>query len=210
MTTSYGDRQHYRWRQMTEAQRTATMAHRREYRLPQHSPPHYDSESGLYLVTAACFEHHSIIGQSMERLAAFEKSLLETCVSCDWSVFAWIVLPNHYHLLLRSGDAKALVGSLGLLHGRTSYEWNREEDHRGRKVWFNAVETGIKSERHFWAALLYVLNNAVKHRYVERWQDWPFSNACEWLMSVGREQALRIWKEYPIADFGREWDPPDL
>ena len=39
MTTYYGDRQHYRWRQMTEAERTATVAHRREYRLPKHSPP---------------------------------------------------------------------------------------------------------------------------------------------------------------------------
>jgi putative transposase len=103
-----------------------------------------------------------------------------------------------------------MIGILGRLHGRTSFQWNGEEGNRGRKVWFNATETGIKSERHFWSSLLYVMNNAVKHGYVERWQDWPYSNAADWLDSVGRDEAVRIWREFPIDDFGRDWDPPDL
>ncbi len=210
MTTYYGDRQHYRWRQMTDEQRAVTMNYRRQHRLPKHSPAHYDSESGLYLVTAACFEHHPIIGQSMERMVDFERLLLETCVANEWHVFAWVILPNHYHLLLRARDAKAMIRSLGSLHGRTSHQWNGEEDRRGRKVWFNSMETGIRSERHFWASLLYVLNNAVKHRYVTRWQDWPFCNASDWLETIGRERALMMWKEYPIHDFGKDWDLPDL
>jgi putative transposase len=72
------------------------------------------------------------------------------------------------------------------------------------------METGIRSDRHFWSSLIYVMHNPVKHRYVRRWQDWPFSNAAEWLESTGRDEAVLLWNEFPIDDFGRDWDPPDL
>ena len=65
--------------------------------------------------------------------------------------------------------------ALGQMHGRTSFEWNGEENTRGRQVWFNAVETAMKSERHFWATLNYIHHNPVKHGYVKRAIDWPHS-----------------------------------
>jgi putative transposase len=68
----------------------------------------------------------------------------------------------------------------------------------------------MKSERHFWASVNYVLHNAVRHRYAERWQDWPYSNAAEYLEDVGRDLAERRWREYPILEYGNHWDPPDL
>lgn len=68
----------------------------------------------------------------------------------------------------------------------------------------------MKSERHFYAALNYVLHNAVRHGYVEHWQDWPYSNAAQYLENIGRVECLRRWNEYPILDFGKDWDPPEL
>jgi putative transposase len=200
----------YRWRKMTDEQRAVTLANRQQHRLPWHSPPHCDGESGLYLIAAACFEHRPVVGYSSDRIYSFSGELVETCSGPEREVYSWVVLPNHYHILVRSPSAKETVASLGRLHGRTSYQWNGEEGCRGRQVWFNAMETAIKSERHFWSSLIYVMNNPVKHGYVERWQDWPYSNARDWLKSVGREEATRIWKEFPINDFGRDWDPPDL
>jgi putative transposase len=54
------------------------------------------------------------------------------------------------------------------------------------------------------------LHNAVRHGYVERWQDWPYSNATHYLAEVGREEAERRWREYPVLDYGNDWDPPEL
>lgn len=68
----------------------------------------------------------------------------------------------------------------------------------------------MKSERHFWASLLYVLHNPVKHGYVEQWQDWPFCSAAAWLEETGREKAERMWRQFPIDGFGEKWDPPEL
>ena len=120
------------------------------------------------------------------------------------------MLPTHYHALVDSPDVKALLSALGQLHGRTSYLWNLEEKYRGRQVWFSTAETAMKSERHLLASQNYVLHNAVRHGYVTRWTDWPYCNAADYIETLGREEATRVWKEFPILDYGKDWDPPEL
>jgi putative transposase len=195
---------------MTPEQRKEALEYRQRHRLPWHAPPHYENDGELYLISAACYEHKPIIGVTATRMAEFEAELLETTAARSQRLFAWIVLPNHYHLLVHAPDLKGLLRSLGTLHGRTSHRWNGEEERRGRQVWHRAAETGMKSERHFWATLNYVLHNAVRHGYVERWQDWPYSNAVQYLAEVGREEADRRWRAYPTLDYGSDWDPPEL
>ena len=207
---SSADRPMYRWRGMTDEQREQVRKHRREQRAPWHSPPHFESDSGLYLITAACFEHVPVIGASPERMAAFETDLLAALDEHSQTIFAWVVLPNHYHALISTRDVIELLQHLGRLHGRTSFNWNGEEGCRGRKVWFNAAETAMKSERHFWATMNYVHHNAVRHGYVARWSDWPYCSARDYLEQVGWERAGRIWREYPLLDYGKDWDPPEV
>jgi putative transposase len=195
---------------MTPEERDAALKCRQRHRLPWHGPPHYSDESGLYLVTAACYEHRPVVGVSQQRMADFEAELLNDAREAADFIFAWVVLPNHYHVLMHAPDILGFLKSLGLLHGRTSFRWNGEDGSRGRTVWHRAAETAMKSERHFWATLNYVLHNPVRHRYVERWQDWPYSSAVQYLSEVGREEAQRRWQEYPILDYGKDWDPPEL
>jgi hypothetical protein len=75
--------------------------------------------------------------------------------------------PNHYHALVEATDIKRLLHELGLLHGRTSHDWNGEERARGRKVFFRAVERAMRSARHYWAMLKYIHHNPVRHGYAE-------------------------------------------
>jgi len=56
----------------------------------------------------------------------------------------------------------------------------------------------------------YVLHNAVRHGYAKRWQDSPYSNASKYLAEIGRSEAERRWHEYPLFDYGKDWDPPGL
>ncbi len=200
----------YLWRRMTDEQRQAALRERQANRRPWHGPAHIQSDTSLYLLTAACYEHAHIIGASPERMVEFEKELLEALHARCEQVFAWIVLPNHYHALVKTADVKAAIAEIGLVHGRTSYRWNGEDNQRKRHDWHRCAETAMKSERHYWATLNYVLNNAVRHGYVERWQDWPYSNAEDYLAAIGRERAEAIWRDFPILDFGADWDPPEL
>jgi putative transposase len=141
---------------------------------------------------------------------AFSLELLAVLNGCANQTFAWCILPNHYHALVEASDIKLLVHQLGLLHGRTSFDWNTEEESRGRKIFYRAVDRAMRSDRHYWATVNYVHHNPVRHRYVERWTDWPWSSAAQYLAQTGLDEATRVWREYPVRDYGKDWDKPGL
>jgi len=197
----------YNWRKMTAEERHQALEIRRQRQLPWHSPPHLDFEGEhQYLISSACYEHAHIIGQSAERLTECEVALLEVCHIFCLSLYAWCILPNHYHALIKTDQIRKLRHVLGEFHGRSSCKWNDEDGMRGRKVWHNCFERPMKSRRHFWATLNYVHHNPVHHGYVERWQDWPWSSARQFVEAVGRPHALELWLQYPILGYGKKWD----
>ena len=201
----------YRWREWTPEQRRTILAERRQRHHPPHSPAHIESDhTSIYLITAACFEHVSIIGTTDDRLASFSTQLCELMHQQCRFVFAWVVLPNHYHVLCDVISLESLFQSIAKLHGRTSFEWNGEDKCRGRQTWCKAAETAMKSEGHFYASRNYVLHNPVHHGYCSKWTEWPFSSAAQYIEDVGREAAHRFWNSYPLHDFGKDWDPPSL
>ena len=200
----------YEWRKMTPQQRHEAFEYRRRCRLPWHGPPHPKSNLTTYHISAACYEHKPIIGKSPTRMADFEAQLLESLAACTKEVFAWCVLPNHYHVLLETPDLKALSPEIKRLHGRLAFQWNGEDGARGRKVWHRFSDRAIRSEGHFWATMNYDHHNPVHHGYVTRWQDWPYSSAAAFLEEVGSEKAEEIWKAYPLLEYGKGWDDPNL
>lgn len=197
----------YLWRQLSDDQRTELLAWRKDCKYPWHSPPHQPNFGHRrFLVSAACYEHNHYIGHTPHRMDAFSGALLETATTDGTEIYAWCVLPNHYHLLVNAPDILRLLHNLGRLHGRTSHQWNGEDNTRGRKVFFRAVERSMRSDRHFWATLNYVHHNPVHHGCVKMWTDWPWSSARQYLTHTDRVEAERIWREYPIRDYGKGWD----
>ena len=197
----------YRWRQLSDEERAKELNRRRGRKLPWHRPPHRDFVGPVtFIITAACYEHRHVIGSSPDRMSDFEQSVIDACETVGARVFAWCVLPNHYHLLTRTDNIKLLRKELGKVHGRTARTWNQEDEQLGRRVWFNFFDRDMKSDRHFWASLNYVNNNALHHGYVEKWQDWPYSSVHHYLEEIGQDEARRIWLEYPVLDYGKGWD----
>ena len=99
-------------------------------------------------------------------------------------VDAWVVLPDHLHTVwtLPEGDAdfanrwrtikQRFSRALDVTERRSRVRLRRGE--RGiwqRRFW----EHAIRDERDFAAHVDYVHVNPVKHGYVARVQDWPFS-----------------------------------
>lgn len=197
----------YEWRNMTEKERAEVLAERKDRNLPWHSPPHLEFEGFVsFIITAACYEHAHIVGKTPDRMKKFESDLLDACQNIEAKIFAWCILPNHYHILVRTENIKQLRIELGKVHGRTSHFWNQEDNQLGRKVWFNFFDRDMKSKRHFWASLNYIHQNPIFHGYSQKWQDWAFSSANTYLEKVGRERAIQIWNEYPILNYGKDWD----
>lgn len=197
----------YVWRSLTEEQRSKILSNRRKHLRPWHSPPHFENEGiQCFHLSAACYEHLPIMGTVPSRMEEFESRLVEVLSTEGCTLHAWCVLPNHWHALVRLDELKATLAKIGQLHGRTAFIWNGEEDLRGRKCWHRCVDRRIRSDRHFYVARNYIHHNPVKHGYVGKWEDWPFSSAGDFIAETGREAVLKHWREYPVLDMGDGWD----
>jgi len=197
----------YDYRKMTSVQRHEAVECRRLRMRPWHSPPHWEFEGLLqFMISGACYEHKRIIGVSPQRMTEFESDLLSVCNQFTTNVYAWSILPNHYHLLVQTDQLKGLRSRLGKLHGRSSFQWNGEDNQRGRQVWHNCLDRGMRSQRHFWPTVNYIHHNPVHHGYADKWQEWPWSSAAAFVKRVGRDTAAKLWREYPVRDYGKTWD----
>lgn len=101
-----------------------------------------------------------------------------------FEVEAWVVLPDHMHCIWRlpTGDRDYGVRwrliksrfSRGLpkAHTRPSHDARHERGIWQRRFW----EHHIRNEADFAAHLRYCWLNPVKHGYVTRPEDWPYSS----------------------------------
>lgn len=48
-------------------------------------------------------------------------------------------------------------------------------------------------------------HNPVKHDYVKKWQEWPWSSVHGYLEKYGREKIEEIWYKYPLKNYGKGW-----
>jgi putative transposase len=140
------------------------------------------------------------------------------CVVENWRHFAgarydliaWVVMPNHVHLLIRVYEGTSLgkvvqswksytgrrIGAMmedGRAGARRSQAggsragWSSDEVVGG--VWMREYwDRYIRDERHFEAVVGYIHDNPVKAGLVKKAEDWPWSSAREW--AEGAELAL--------------------
>ncbi|HEY6232761.1 MAG TPA: transposase [Pyrinomonadaceae bacterium] len=90
---------------------------------------------------------------------------------------AWVVMPNHVHLLLTPGKNQELCAILQSLKSYTANEANKLIGLKGRFWQSESFDRWIRDAEHFSKVLAYIENNPVKARLCNRAADWPFSSA---------------------------------
>jgi putative transposase len=197
----------YDYRRMTPEERETVVEERRRRGYPFHAPPHPYRGPGWYCITAANYEHIHIMS-SPDRLTAFEEQLLGELTDGGVEVGGWVVLTNHYHLLVAVESLDQVSTSLQHLHGSTSRQWNLEDGLTGqRKVWYRFQDRCVRNEGHYYHALNYLHYNPVKHGCVEGPYDWPWSSVHLYHETYGREWLRDHWVEYPV---GKGWHYGDV
>ena len=193
----------YEWRKMSDEERWETIKIRRQRHFPHHAPPKSACRLGFFIINTACFEHRHVM-DTLKRRKQFAEQLIAHMEPVSERIHAWVVLPNHYHIMVDINRSIQLRSFMGKLHGRMSYLWNLEDALQGRKVFFYSMERPVGSKAHYFTALNYIHNNPVKHGYCRRWNKWETSSFHEFLGEVGRDRAIEIWRSYPVRDYGEE------
>lgn len=197
----------YEYRKLSLKEREELVRYRSQKGYPLHAPPHPFREAGAYLITAANFEHRAIMGLPQRR-TEFESRLLNSIKEIVDNLIAWVVLPNHYHILAIVQSLDHISEALKHLHGITSREWNIEDNLTGkRRVWYKFVDTYIRDDAQLHIAFNYIHYNPAKHAYVSDPYDWPWSSLEMYYEDQGLDWLQKQWQTYkPPADFGRGWD----
>ena len=141
-----------------------------------HSPAHCLRQAGTYMVTAGTYNHVSVF-RGAERLTRLTNHVLELAERYGWSLQAWAVFPNHYHLMGDSQTPESLRSFLRHLHSITAIEANKLDGTPGRRVWFEFWETRITFPRSYLSRLNYVHQNAVRHGLVRVPAQYPWCSA---------------------------------
>jgi putative transposase len=167
------------------------------YKSYRHALAHLFRPSVVYIITAATYRKLPHL-RGDERKNQWRESLDFVIRRERWQLDAWVVLDNHYHLLMSSPEtgAERLPRLLGDMHKFLAGRWNKADDALGRQVWYNYWDTCITDERSYYARLNYIHWNPVKHGLAARPEDYPFSSYHDYLGA--QEEALRRWEqEYP-------------
>jgi len=197
----------YEYRKLTPKEREEVVEYRREHGYPLHGPPHPFREAGYYLITATIFEHQPIMAASSRR-TEFETYLLDGMKKVLAEIIAWVVIPNHYHILVDVDSLDKISSALKQLHGNTSRKWNIEDGLTWkRRVWYKFYDRMMRNEKQLLQTFNYIHYNPVKHGYTDDMYEWPWSSIGIYSENEGREWLQERWKSNPpSAIFGRGWD----
>jgi REP element-mobilizing transposase RayT len=94
-----------------------------------------------------------------------------------YKLTAWVIMPNHAHMLLTPCEGHELSA---ILHSLKSYTANEANNLLRRKGQFwqpESFDRYVRDANHFAKVIAYIENNPVKARLCEKPEDWPFSSA---------------------------------
>ena len=174
-----------------------------------HHPPHIFLDQTWHLITATTVGRAPLLAQ--EGAKELFRDTLQTMISrFDLRLLAWVVLDNHYHLLVKSDRGERLPDFIRQLHGASAHRINRAGASTGRQVWHNYWDAVVRSENDLWTRFNYLHHNPVKHSYVRRLEDWPFSSYRYYVRTKGEVWLRDCLARYPVIDFitGDDLDNP--
>jgi putative transposase len=166
----------------------------------RHQPYHLYLDDQIYFVTAHTYLDRPYLDTASKKMKLLGK-IKEFLKAFHFNLYAWVILDNHYHILFKVSRGKDLPKTMNKIHCGYSYERNKIENQKGRKIWQNYWDRCIRSEKDFWRHFNYIHHNPVKHGYVQKMEEYEFSSYNYWIKKRGEEWIMSAFREHPIRDF---------
>ena len=107
--------------------------------------------------------------------AAYRDLLATHCAAAGVAVWAWVLMPNHVHLVLAPSDADGIRRALAPVHRAYAGRVHARLKRTGH-FWQGRFGCVAIDEAHVGAAIRYVLLNPVRARLAVRAEDWRWSS----------------------------------
>jgi putative transposase len=133
---------------------------------------------------------------SPERRDRFATRLRSWCAEADPQLIAWVVLKEHYHLVIHPERPDDLGARIAKLHKDSAAQINGEDGTIGRQVWYEHWDTSLWTQGDLWSRINYVHHNPVNHGYVTDPADWPWSSFRD-LLDGWDDEERRLSGRFP-------------
>jgi putative transposase len=125
---------------------------------------------------------------------AFVDTLVEATERFTVQLFAYCVMPNHWHLVVRPGYRGELSRFMQWLAATHAERWRVATGTSGRGAVYQGRFRGVpvEEDRHFLRVCRYVERNPLRARLVDRAEHWLWSSARTGRIDGG-SPALAAW-----------------
>jgi putative transposase len=139
--------------------------------------PHRTGPGRTYFVSSATWERRELF-----RVPRVAEILVQRILACrDKGAFLlheFVVMPNHFHLLLTPGETTSLEKAVQLVKGGSSHEIHKQTENQ-MEIWQTGFhDWTIRDGKDYRAKVGYIQMNPVEARLVERAEDWPYGSTC--------------------------------
>jgi len=176
--------------------------------------PHLYLDETCYFLTARTIDGGKYF--NTDRKKSFLKSSIAKALNkYNYKLFAWVILSNHYHLLVEFDKGKDLPKFIRYINSRSAHlllyhgESQRCCDLAPAtlalsKVWVGYWDRCIRNKKDFWTHFNYIHNNPIKHNYIKNLNELPnykFSSYNFYLKKFGLDWLNSTFEQYPVVDF---------
>lgn len=152
----------------------------------------------IYHVMARGNGRQDIVRDDADR-DRLQQELGRAAVRCGWLVYAFVILSNHLHVVLKTPQANLARGMQGFLSASAN-AWARRYRFSGHVFQGRYRTELVEDETYLWTVTRYVHLNPVRARLVDhpaawRWSSYPgYAHRGRRLERVAHDELLASWE----------------
>ena len=134
----------------------------------------------------------------------FQELLLRYKTICGYSLYAYCIMGNHVHLLIKTGK-EPLDTIFRRIGGAFVYWYNMKYERTGHLFQDRYKSEPVNDEKYFWTVLRYILRNPVAAGICSSPARYPYSSAAEYMISektiTDTEYVLSLREQSALSDY---------
>jgi len=163
-------------------------------------PLRLEHSGAIWHVTARGNRKEDIFLDDWDR-RAFLEHLAVTVEMCKWRIHAWVLMTNHYHLVVETPEPN-LGRGVQRLNGPYAQGLNKRHGRVGHVFQGRYKAILVERESHLLELTRYVILNPVRAGMAERAEDYPWSS---YLQTLGLVQGMDwLETEWTLLQFGHD------
>ncbi|NOQ15356.1 MAG: hypothetical protein GQ583_12880 [Methyloprofundus sp.] len=158
-----------------------------------HRPAHLLLDNMPYFITASTHKKHPLLNDEIK--CQLLLLMQQEFQNFGWQFNHWVILNNHYHIMVYSYKGEDLGKIIGRIHFKSG-QFIRKISPNYKHIWWNYWDYCPRNEKDYFIHLNYLFNNPIKHGYVQSLHNYSFSSFHHYFEKQGREALIKQFKQH--------------